>query len=126
MIELPDHGLMFDGHLDLDSEEFDGAITQATDWLVNAGMSRREATFRTQYRPELVQFAWYGDTDEETPHPNHEVRRGFVQEHHDDARPVTIIHVPVSSRPDPVIVPKTPPVEDETLQYSLTRFPEQS
>jgi hypothetical protein len=85
---LPGHGLLFDGQPHEDSDDYQAMLDSARDWLVGHGMSRREAEHLTVWRPGLVaNDAWVGDHDSGGIH--------FVQAHHDGARPVSVVHVPV-------------------------------
>jgi hypothetical protein len=86
---LPGVGLMFDGTIHEDSPQLDEMLSAAEEWLVTElGWSRRRAQFATVWHPGLTaNDAWVAG------HPDHGIH--FVQAHHDGARPVTVVHVPV-------------------------------
>jgi hypothetical protein len=94
---LPGHGLLFDGQPHEDSDDYQAMLDAARDWLIGHGMSRLEATHRTVWRPGLVAGdAWVTD-HAHGPHCDDGCAGviDFAQAHHDGARPVSVVHVPV-------------------------------
>lgn len=75
MRELPDHGLMFDGH---DTRRAD-LVEQARTHLEAHGVHHLDIDEALE-RPGLVARAWWGGDD-----------IGFVQEGHPNAKPVTVV-----------------------------------
>ncbi len=78
---LEHHGLIVDGH---DVRRAD-VLAQAADFLIGLGVSVHDVEDRLIDRPGLIARAWWGGDE-----------RGFVQEHHDGAEPVTVVNVDVS------------------------------
>lgn len=123
---LPGVGLVFDGQPHPDSPEYDEMLAAAQAWLLESGMSRREAEHHTAWRPGLVASnAWIAD------HERHGVH--FVQAHHDGARPVSVVKVPVppdveAERAEIATALRAVGRHEEAARYApqraLTRFPE--
>lgn len=78
---LPGHGLLLPGHATTPS----AARTAAREWLLAAGVTAWDAEAGTE--GAHVVRAWWGG------------ERGFVQEHHDQAEPVTVVHLPPEALP---------------------------
>jgi hypothetical protein len=76
--EIPDHGYLFTGH---DTPRAD-VLEQVRHLLVAAGTHPLDAEAQTVDRVGLVTRTWWGGDD-----------RGFVQEHHEGATPVTIVNI---------------------------------
>jgi hypothetical protein len=81
---MPGQGLMFDGH-GLDRADL---LAQAREYMLGNGWDPFDADEYLIPRRKLLAQAWFGSE-----------ARGFVQEHHDDARPVTMVHVPTPETP---------------------------
>lgn len=77
MREIPDHGLMLDGH---DTARGD-VLVQARAALLNHGLDAWDADEMLAERPNLLVRTWWGG------------EAGFVQADHPDAVPVTVVNV---------------------------------
>ena len=75
------HGLLLPGHATTPS----AARAAAREWLLAAGVSAWDAEAGTE--GAQVARAWWGG------------ELGFVQEHHDQAAAVTVVHLPPEAMP---------------------------
>lgn len=80
MRNLDGNALMTDGHVARAD-----AIAQAREFMLAAGMDEIAVDDLLVDRPHLIGRAWWSED------PGH-----FVQERHDGAQPVTVVHVEVS------------------------------
>lgn len=83
MREIPDHGLMFDGH---DTPRAD-LLAAARAHLLGRGMHPLDTDDTLANGPGLTARAWWGGDEV-----------GFVQSHHEGAQPVTVVHVTAGAR----------------------------
>jgi hypothetical protein len=82
MRAIPGHGLVFDGH-DTPRTEL---LAAARKYLLEQGAHELDADDQLADRPGLVVRAWWGRDE-----------TGFVQEHHDGAQAVTVVHCGIPS-----------------------------
>jgi hypothetical protein len=80
MRNLDGNALLIDGHVGRAD-----ARAQARTFMIDAGMDEMTVDDLLVDRPHLIARAWWSD----------DPGRGFVQEHHDDAQAVTVVHVEV-------------------------------
>lgn len=80
MRNLDGNALLLEGHLTRDD-----ARAQARTFMLDADMDEMAVDDLLVDRPHLIARAWWSD----------QPGRGFVQEHHGDGRPVTVVHVEV-------------------------------
>lgn len=79
---LPGHGLLLPGHATTPS----AARAAAREWLLAAGVSAWDAEAGTE--AAQVGLAWWGGE-----------QLGFVQQGHDQAAAVTVVHLPPEAMP---------------------------
>lgn len=88
---IPGHGYMVDGH-----EHTRAAVLDAVRVALTAsGLAPHDAEDNTVDRAGLVSRAWWCDNPDHAD-PGYEQRHdgaAFVQELHDDGRPVTVVNI---------------------------------